>query len=155
MSRRFLLERTTIVPAPLPQVFDFFSNPNNLARITPQGMGFRIVNPPARKLRAGDVMDYVIRVFGIPLQWRTRIESWSENESFSDLQERGPYKYWLHTHSFRAVGDQTEMLDRVEYELPFGILGLVALPFVRRELKRIFDFRGRQIVAMFGSERAS
>ena len=152
MSRRFFLERTTIVPAPLPEVFDFFSDPNNLARITPQSMGFTIVDAPQRKLRAGDTIDYTIRVFGfVPMRWRTRIESWNDLESFSDIQERGPYRFWLHTHSFRADGDRTVMHDRVAYELPLGLLGLIGLPLVRRELDRIFEFRTSQIVSIFGA----
>ena len=133
MPHRFTVEHTTRVPAPLPQVFEFFSDPNNLGRITPDAMGFRILQAPQRKLRAGDRIEYLVRVFRIPLRWTTRIESWNDNESFSDLQERGPYRYWLHTHSFRAVGDETEMRDRVEYELPFGFLGRIfGLPLVHR-----------------------
>lgn len=145
-----LLERTTLVAAPLPAVFDFFSDPRNLARLTPPSMRFRIVEAPRRRLRAGDRMRYTIRVFGIPLRWTTLITSWDEGRSFSDVQERGPYRTWKHTHSFAAAEGGVEMRDRVEYELPFGPLGRLAHAlWAGRELRRIFDFRARAIAEVF------
>ncbi len=144
--RRTVLERTTFVPASLGEVFAFFSDPQNLARITPPSMGFVILDAPQRGLRAGDLIDYRILVFGLPLRWRTRIESWAENESFSDLQMRGPYRYWLHTHTFHTAGAGTEMHDRVEYALPMGSIGRLAAGWlIRRQLKAIFDFRAEAI----------
>jgi ligand-binding SRPBCC domain-containing protein len=141
-----IYERTTILRAPLPRVFEFFAEPGNLARITPVATRFRIVAGPDRCLREGDRIEYRLRVFGLPWRWASRIESWRENEFFSDVQERGPYKSWRHTHTFRETADGVEMYDRVEYELPLGILGrLAAGGLVRRELKKIFGYRGRAI----------
>jgi ligand-binding SRPBCC domain-containing protein len=142
-----ILERKTLIPAPLPRVFDFFAQPENLARITPPPARFRIVAGPARRLREGDRIDYALRVFGLPFRWTSRIEAWREGESFADVQERGPYKAWRHTHSYRAVAEGTEMHDRVEYELPFGILGrLIAGRLVARELEKIFDYRTQAVI---------
>lgn len=147
---RYTLERTTLVAAPLREVFDFFGDPKNLARITPASMGFVITDAPARKLREGDRIHYRLRVFGVPIRWTTLITSWRELESFSDLQERGPYRYWHHTHSFREVPEGVEMHDRVEYELPFGIFGRIfGLPIVRGQLKQIFDYRTKVIREVF------
>ncbi len=141
-----IYERTTILRAPLPRVFDFFSEPGNLARITPPATRFRIVAGPARRLRESDRIEYRLRVFGLPWRWASRIDSWRENESFSDVQERGPYKSWRHTHTFRETAEGVEMHDRVEYELPFGILGRLAVGWlVRRELEKIFEYRGQAI----------
>jgi ligand-binding SRPBCC domain-containing protein len=145
-----LLERTTLVRAPLASVFDFFSDPRNLARLTPPAMRFRIVEAPDRKLRAGDRMRYTIRLLGIPVGWTTLITSWDEGRSFSDVQERGPYRSWTHTHAFAAVGDGVRMRDRIEYELPFGVLGRIAHAFwVGPQLRRIFDYRERAIREVF------
>ena len=142
-----IFERTTTIAAPLPRVFDFFAQPGNLARITPPSTRFRIVAGPGRRLREGDRIEYALRVFGLPFCWTSRIEAWRENESFADVQERGPYKSWRHTHSFRATAEGTEMHDRVEYELPFGVLGtLVAGRLVARKLEAIFDFRSRAVI---------
>ncbi len=116
-------------------------------------MGFRIVSAPDRALREGDRIEYRVKVLGLPLRWVTLITSWRENESFSDLQEKGPYRHWLHTHSFRQSGKVVEMHDRVEYELPLGWLGqLVAGWFIRMQLNGIFDYRAQAIHAAFGSE---
>lgn len=145
-----ILERTSRVAASLPEVFEFFSDPANLGRITPPAMGFRILSAPFRPLQEGDTIDYSIRVNGIPVKWRTRITMWRQNEAFADLQERGPYRYWLHTHSFREVAGGVEMSDHVEYELPLGALGrLLAGWFVKRQLKQIFDYRERVIGELF------
>lgn len=141
-----LFERTTILHAPLPRVFEFFSAPENLARITPPSMRFHIVAGPNRRLQEDDRIEYRIRLFGIPLRWVTRIAMWRDNEAFVDVQERGPYKAWRHTHTFRQTSDGVEMHDRVEYELPFGVVGrLLGGLLVRRELKRIFDYRSEAI----------
>jgi ligand-binding SRPBCC domain-containing protein len=140
------LERTTIVPAPLERVFLFFSDPKNLGLITPPSMGFRILEGPERPLRAGDRIRYRIRVGGLPLTWVTRITAWDENRRFADLQEKGPYANWHHTHEFEAVEGGVKMTDIVEYELPFGRLGaLFGGWFVRRQLARIFDYRAKVI----------
>ena len=147
------LERTTIVPAPVGEVFEFFSTPENLGRITPPGMRFRITRGPGRRLREGDRIEYTIRVFGLSLRWVTRIVLWREGEVFADLQERGPYRYWLHTHTFREVPGGVEMQDVVEYELPFGVLGSVFGGWlVSRQLDAIFDFRGSAVRSIFRQE---
>lgn len=153
MSRRARLERTTRIAAPLSRVFEFFSAPENLERITPPSMHFRIKEGPARPLREGDRIRYRIRVFGLPLAWTTRIVLWREGESFADLQERGPYRHWLHTHTFREVNGGVEMTDVVEYELPFGILGrLFASRVIARQLDAIFAFRANAIADIFGRD---
>lgn len=150
-----ILERLTTIDAPLDRVFLFFSDPRNLGKITPPAMGFRIVSAPDRSLREGDRIEYRIKVMGVPLRWVTRITSWKENEAFSDFQEKGPYRRWLHTHSFRAVGGKVEMHDRVEYELPLGRIGeLIAGWFIRNQLRGIFDYRARAIHDEFGPRSA-
>lgn len=142
-----IFERTTIIAAPLPRVFDFFAQPENLVRITPPSARFRIVAGPNRRLRDGDRVDYAMRVFGLPFRWRSRIESWREGESFADVQERGPFRSWRHTHSFRKVDGGVAMHDRVEYVLPFGLLGrAVAGRLIRRKLEKIFDYRGEAVI---------
>ncbi len=142
-----IFERTTLIPAALPRVFDFFAQPENLARITPPEVRFRIVAGPARRLREGDRVEYRLRVFGIAWRWLSRIEAWREGESFADVQERGPFRSWRHTHSFNATADGVAMHDRVEYELPLGSLGrLAAGGLVRRKLEKIFDYRGAAVI---------
>ena len=148
--KRVVFERITRIAAPREAVVRFFADPANLSRITPPRMRHRVIDAPPRLLREGDRIEYAFRVFGVPMRWRSRIASWREAESFSDVQERGPFAYWLHTHTFRDAGGGTEMHDRVEYALPFGWLGrLVAAPMVRRELERIFDYRAEAVTRAF------
>lgn len=152
MSRRSILEQTTHIDAPLTDVFAFFSSPVNLARITPPDMGFRVTEGPDRALRQDDRIHYAIRVLGVPLRWTTRITLWRDGEAFTDFQERGPYRYWLHTHTFREAAGGVEMHDRVEYELPFGLLGRIfGTPIVRRQLEAIFAFRATAIREIFSA----
>lgn len=143
-------ERTTRIAAPIAEVFAFFGAPANLGRITPPEMRFQIIDGPDRQLRAGDRISYRLRILGIPIAWRTLITRWDDNAAFADLQERGPYRYWLHTHTFRDLGGEVEMHDHVEYELPLGILGRIFGGwFVRRQLEAIFDYRARVITSSF------
>jgi ligand-binding SRPBCC domain-containing protein len=147
----YVLQREAFLAAPLSEVFAFFSDPGNLSRITPPAMHFRIVDAPNRPLRAGDRLRYTIRLLGIPVGWTTRITGWEEGRSFSDSQEKGPYKSWNHAHRFREVPGGVAMIDRVEYELPFGPIGRLAHAlWVRSQLRGIFDFREAAIGRIFG-----
>jgi uncharacterized protein len=142
-----IFERTTIVDAPAETVWEFFSDPSNLAKITPPSMGFEILSSPGRPLQAGDRIDYRIRITGMPLRWRTLISEWDPPRSFTDEQEKGPYRRWIHRHTFQPMDDGKVMvIDRVDYELPLGVLGRLAGGFwVRRQLRNIFDYRSEII----------
>lgn len=149
MTRTFRLERTQFLELPLEETFDFFSHAGNLELITPAFLHFEIVTPQPIDLRPGAVIDYRLRLFGAPLRWRTRIEEFDPPRRFLDVQLRGPYKLWRHSHEFKAENGGTRMTDRVEYQLPLGPLGSIAHAlFVRRTLNRIFDFREQRVRAL-------
>jgi uncharacterized protein YbjT (DUF2867 family)/ligand-binding SRPBCC domain-containing protein len=145
-----ILEREQTIPASAREVFAFFSDPGNLARLTPPGLRFRIVGPPERQLSAGSRLEYRIRWMFLRLKWVTRITRWEPEVEFEDVQEEGPYRVWIHTHRFEPAAGGVVMRDRVEYELPFGALGRPAhRVLVRRQLDEIFDFRRRAIEEIF------
>jgi ligand-binding SRPBCC domain-containing protein len=142
----YRLHRELWIPRPVESVFDFFSRAENLGRITPEWLNFQMLTPAEVEMKAGTVLDYRLRVHGIPVRWRTRIVEWDPPYRFVEVQERGPYKLWRHTHRFVRSGDGTTITDDVEYALPFGILGaLVNWLQVRRDVKQIFDHRNQQI----------
>ncbi len=148
MSERRLV-RSQWVPRPLEEVFAFFEDPSNLAKLTPGDLGFEITTPGPLVMEAGARIDYVVRPFGVPCRWRTRIETYERSRRFSDVQERGPYALWHHTHEFASERGGTRMTDTVRYRLPFEPFGALAAPLVERELKRIFDFRAAAVAALF------
>lgn len=135
------LERSTRIARPIDEVFAFFADAGNLQRITPPELRFRILTPLPIAMRHGATIAYRLALFGIPFDWLTHIDRWEPPHVFVDRQLRGPYALWVHTHAFESEGSGTRMRDRVEYRLPLGPLGLPALPLVRRQLARIFDYR--------------
>lgn len=128
---------------PPAEAFAFFGDASGLEAITPAWLAFRVVTPAPIEMRPGALIDYRLRLHGVPVRWRTRIEVWEPGERFVDVQVSGPYRLWHHTHEFEADGEGgTVIRDTVRYALPLGPLGALAhVLFVRRDLERIFDFR--------------
>jgi ligand-binding SRPBCC domain-containing protein len=146
------LEQTQRIAAPLPEVFAFFSNPANLARITPPGLGFRMHRPAPPELSEGARLEYRIRWSAFTIRWVTRITKWLPPHEFVDIQEKGPYAAWIHTHRFTEQDGGVVMEDHVDYALPLGPLGrLVHRLHVRRQLEEIFDYRRRAIDEIFAA----
>ncbi|CDN73521.1 SRPBCC family protein [Elizabethkingia anophelis] len=141
---RYHLYREQQLNCNIEEVWDFFSSPLNLSKITPQDMKFTVLsdlkNTP---IYEGMEIDYLVSpVLGIPLQWKTRITQVNYKKSFTDLQAKGPYRYWNHYHEFIENDKGVLMKDSVDYELPFGLLGKLAHSlFVHKRLKSIFEFR--------------
>ena len=143
------LARTTFIAGDVERVFAFFKDPHNLEAITPPWLRFRIVSTSDDVVRNGTRIRYRLSLHGIPLSWESRITEFADNSHFADEQLSGPYARWYHRHSFRAVKDGVEMVDDVEYRLPFGVLGrLVHWLVVRHQLRAIFDYRTTQIEAL-------
>lgn len=153
MEATFTLECEQWVPRPLEDVFVFFSDARNLETLTPQWMRFRILTPEPIRMFRGAKIDYRLRWHGLPLRWETEIVNWNPPRQFEDLQRKGPYRLWHHTHRFEAVAGGTRILDEVRYQLPFGVLGrLVHALSVRRNVEEIFAYRQAKIREIFGSD---
>jgi ligand-binding SRPBCC domain-containing protein len=136
-----VLRREQLLPHPLERVFPFFAEARNLERITPPLLGFEVVGDGPEEMRAGALIQYRLRLHGLPVDWLTRIDEWEPGVRFVDQQLVGPYRLWHHTHEFEERGDATLMRDTVRYALPLWPLGELAMPLVRRDLAKIFDFR--------------
>lgn len=148
-----VLQRTQRVPRPLSEVFAFFAKAENLQLLTPTFLDFRILSPLPIAMQVGTLIDYRIRLRGLPMRWRTRISAWQPLYRFADEQLSGPYSLWWHEHLFAEQDGCTLISDRVTYRAP---LGFIAHPLVvRRELARIFDFRTAVIAQRFGPTQAA
>lgn len=196
--KKYVLEREVVVPRPLDEVFDFFSDPRNLARITPPWLAFEMTGwePPAgdaeatgagaRRVQSGKDggsggsvdgrpavtvrspddgrlemaeglrLHYRVRPLLVAQRWTSLITDWDPPNRFTDIQIRGPYRLWRHTHGFRAESTGTRVSDRVEYALPLGPLGRLAhLLLVHGQLQRIFEFRLHAMNRVFGIDQES
>src|SRR3954452_9077700 len=124
------------------EVFPFFADDRNLEAITSPWLGFAITTPRPIAMHVGTIIEYRLRLHGLPIRWLTQIADWEPGVRFVDTQIRGPYALWHHTHEFAADGADTLMRDTVRYALPFGFAGRLARRLVvARDLDRIFDYR--------------
>lgn len=149
------LRRTQWLPRPRAEVFAFFQNPANLAKLTPPWLGFHVLTPQPLEMRAGAIFDYRVSPLGFPQYWRTLIESYDAPNSFVDTQLKGPYKLWHHTHRFEDKDGGTLITDEVRYELPFQPFGELAAGEIERRLDVIFAYRESAVAAMFKPKEGS
>jgi ligand-binding SRPBCC domain-containing protein len=144
----YTLRRELWIDRPLPVVFDFFSRAENLEKITPPWLEFRVLTPLPIEMKEGATIAYALKIHGIPLRWLTEIERWNPPAEFIDVQAKGPYKMWRHLHRFSEVQGGTSIVDIVQYALPFGPLGrLMHRLQVARDLSKIFDCRAESVSA--------
>jgi ligand-binding SRPBCC domain-containing protein len=146
-----ILKSKVILKASLEEVWDFFSSPSNLKKITPPAMGFNIISGGEGKMYPGQIISYKVKpVAGIPLTWVTEITHVEPLKFFVDEQRFGPYSMWHHEHYFREVEHGVEMTDIVTYVLPFGFLGRIAHAlFVKSKVNRIFEYRSKVMNQFF------
>ncbi len=143
-----LLRCETTVPLPLERTFEFFSDARNLDMLTPPWVGFRILTPEPIDMRRGALIDYRIRIHGIPIRWRTEITEWDAPHRFVDVQLRGPYQWWHHEHRFEPCKEGTRIIDEVEFRAP---LYWISHPLiVKRDVRRIFDYRTQALKRILG-----
>lgn len=153
---KYSLYREQQLNADLQTVWEFFSSPMNLPKITPKDMAFTVLTAHENKeIYDGMIIDYTVSpLLGIPLKWRTRITEVVPQKSFTDFQEKGSYKLWNHFHEFISNEKGVLMKDKVDYELPMGILGNIAHAlFAKNKLESIFNYRYRILEERFNSKK--
>ncbi|RIK68332.1 MAG: CDP-paratose 2-epimerase [Planctomycetota bacterium] len=131
---------------PIDEVFAFFADAMNLEAITPPWLRFSILTPPPIDMRVGRLIDYKLRLRGIPIRWQSEITAWEPPHRFVDEQRRGPYRIWIHEHTFAPDRGGTRVRDRVQYAVPGG--ALVRRFLVAPQLREIFDYRARRIAEL-------
>jgi ligand-binding SRPBCC domain-containing protein len=151
-GRGFRLETEQLLPQPRDGLFKFFSDAFQLEAITPKWLHFAVLTPRPIQIGTGTVIDYRLRLHGVPVRWRTHISSWEPCRRFVDEQIHGPYRRWHHEHLFESVEGGTLCRDAVDYSV-YGGRAANAL-FVRRDLLAIFEFRHRKLEELFASQNA-
>ena len=136
------------LPRPVAEIFGFFADAYNLQALTPDWVNFEILTPKPIQLRAGALIDYRLRIHGLPVRWQTEITAWEPAHRFVGEQKRGPYRLWIHEHRFTPQKGGTLCTDHVRY----AVLGgeLVNRLFVRRDVEKIFTFRSHKLEELFG-----
>jgi len=150
MARTRALRTRIELPLARERVFPFFADADNLQKITPPELHFRIVTPPPIAMAQGTLIRYQLRLMGVPFEWLTRITVWNPPVEFVDEQVKGPYRRWVHQHLFVETSFGTRMHDAVTYELPFFPIGELAAPLVHLQLRRIFSYRARALKRLLG-----
>lgn len=143
----FTLHDELWLPRPVAEIFPFFADAANLEKITPPWLNFHVVTPTPIAIRPGALIDYRIKVHGIPVTWRTEIVEWDPPHRFVDVQLKGPYRLWHHTHTFTEKDGGTLCNDDVRY-YPIGGW-LIHTLFVKRDVRTIFDYRRQRLTEMF------
>jgi ligand-binding SRPBCC domain-containing protein len=154
-SMVYRLKTVQNLPISVKKAWDFLSDPGNLKTITPDYMGFKILEGAEEKMYAGQIIKYIVTpVLRLPLRWVTEITQVEDQKYFVDEQRFGPYSLWHHKHFIKAIPGGVEMIDIVDYKLPLGLLGRIAHPlFVKRQLNQIFNYRYNKLVELFGEFR--
>ncbi len=144
------------ISLPIQEVFKFFSDASNLEKITPPWLGFQVLAQSSSEIKIGTTIDYRLKIHGIPIRWRTEISSWNPPREFTDIQLKGPYHTWKHTHRFSELRNGTLMEDRVLYKLPMGFLGkAVAGSYVKKDVAKIFKYRNTKIYELLFNHQGS
>ena len=150
----YVLRAECVVPRPVDEVFAFFSDATKLETLTPAKLRFQILTPTPIEMFAGQIIDYRLKVRGIPMRWTSEISVWEPPRRFVDVQRRGPYSHWHHEHLFEPDGDNsTRVIDIVHYSVPGG--ALVNWLIVERDVKKIFAYRQQVLQEIFGPTSSS
>lgn len=148
----YSLKTRQIVPVSIEEAWAFFSSPNNLSKITPRHMNFKILSELPSKIYPGMIIEYkVTPVKPFTTGWVTEITQVNAPHFFIDEQRFGPYAFWHHQHHLREVPQGTEVTDWVHYGIPWGFVGRFAhWLFVKRQLNTIFEYRENALIELFG-----
>ncbi len=140
MAKKYKLKYEQIIEQPIEKVFDFFSRAENLERITPHWLKFKIITPIPIKMQVGTLIDYKLKIKGFPVKWRTAITNWDPPYEFNDEQLKGPYRSWVHRHHFVKLSEnETKVIDTIEYSVWGG--SFINWLLVSRDVQSIFKFR--------------
>ena len=152
-ERAYILTSTVTFPVSRETLFDFFSDAFQLEQITPSWLNFKVLTERPIVIQPGTLIDYKLRLRGIPIRWTTEISTWDPPFSFTDRQLKGPYYLWEHFHTFEEVENGTLVSDHVKYRAPGG--ALVHALLVKNDLRKIFEYRRDRMLVLFAHQPAT
>ncbi len=147
--KTFQLNTEIWLPAPLEDVFEFFSDARNLEILTPSWLKFEVLTPEPIEMKPGTLIDYRLKLRGLPIRWQSKITEWDPPHRFVDEQQKGPYQRWHHTHTFAEADGGTVVGDIVDYAVPGG--ALVNKLFVKQDVEKIFAYRHQKLLEIFSA----
>jgi ligand-binding SRPBCC domain-containing protein len=150
--RTYRLQTQLWLPQPREEIFNFFSDPSNLDRLTPPWLHFEVLTPKSVEMNAGTLLDYRLRLHGIRLRWQSEISVWEPPNRFIDRQTKGPYRQWVHEHNFSAHQGGTLVGDSVTYSVPGG--RIIQKLLVAPDLDRVFGYRHKILKELFNPQQA-
>jgi len=150
----YQLSAKLILPIGLDEAWDFFSDPKNLKKITPEYMGFHIMSSTDEEMYAGQIISYKVSpLLGVKMNWVSEITHVEHKKYFVDEQKIGPYAIWHHKHFLKEIEGGTEIRDVVHYKLPISfIANRFHSVIVKPRLKEIFEYRTNILHSMFGEK---
>jgi len=136
--RKFL--HTFTINAGIDRVWEFYTDLHHLNVITPRQLQLRVDNAISQKLAAGHRVSLSGR-FVTRRTWNTDI-TYLGPYVYVDEMKNGPFKQWKHTHTFKKISDnETEVVDDIDFELPYGVIGRLFEGYATSQLAKIFDHR--------------
>ena len=147
--KTYLIKSSIWLPTSRDRIFRFFADPKNLQQITPSWLHFTIVRSSSPEIGPGTLLDYKLRLRGVPIRWQSQITAWEPPLRFIDEQRKGPYRRWVHQHLFTEKEGGTQVEDLVEYAMLGG--RLVHRFLVRPDLEKIFAYRSQALQTLFRS----
>jgi ligand-binding SRPBCC domain-containing protein len=145
--KTFTFDSTIWLPRPVGEIFAFFSDAHNLSVITPPWMHFETVTPDPIVLEVGTRFEHRLRVKGVPVRWESEITAWDPPRRFVDEQRRGPYRFWIHEHTFTSRDGGVDVSDHVKYGVPGG--APINYLLVAPDLRKVFDYRRKVLLDRF------
>lgn len=151
--KTYIFEKESFIKQSPEKVFEFFSQAENLEKVTPTRLQFKILTSLPIEMHVGCLIDYQLKIYGIPISWQTEITAWDPPHRFADIQAKGPYRRWIHEHRFEKVAGGTRMLDIVEYAIPGGLFApIIHTLFVKNDIEKIFTYRESKYEEIFNDQ---
>ena len=150
--KAYRLKAEIFLPKSREEIFPFFGDAYNLEELTPKWMNFSVLTPAPIDMHEGTLIDYKLRLRGVPIRWRTKITCWEPPFRFCDEQLKGPYRFWKHEHTFEDVEGGCLCRDQVDYAVPGG--KFIHWLVVRRDVEKIFAYRSEVLRRLFAGESA-